>query len=174
LEVKKGIAKMISLILPDLVLFRESNGYFPDFLEEVYSYFKKDFIDTKPSFQGVRLGLKKHPILDGKEYTFWHIISEGQEESERKPCIDRMERIRWPKPMIENSLNKCIKLWKNKRGRDTRILIWYEDLDYIVILCERKGYILPWTAYLVKESNRKRRLNKEYESYIKAKTAQKL
>ena len=34
------------------------------------------------------------------------------------------------------------------------------------------GYILPWTAYLVKENNRKRKLRKEYDAYIKAKTAQ--
>ncbi|MNH30689.1 hypothetical protein D3C79_909980 [compost metagenome] len=44
-----------------------------------------------------RLGLKRHPVIQGKEATFWHMISEGNDEAERLPDLRRCERIRWPR-----------------------------------------------------------------------------
>jgi hypothetical protein len=34
-----------------------------------------------------------------------------------------------------------------------------------VVLADRGTFVLPWTAYLVTESHRKRKLQKEYEDY---------
>lgn len=161
----------ISFTLPNLVLLQDCSGDYSVFFQRVYSCFVQDFVASKPVFQGIRLGLKKHPLIDGKEYTFWHLISEGKDEQNRLPVIERMERIRWPRPLIENSFCVNLKVWKNQRGKDTRILIWYETEEYLIVLNERKGFILPWTAYLVKENHSKRKLMKEYEAYIKAKTA---
>jgi len=49
---------------------------------------------------GKRLGLKRHPMTQNKEATFWHMIQEGSVESERIPDIRRCERIRWPRPSV--------------------------------------------------------------------------
>ena len=63
--------------------------------------------------------------------------------------------------MIEHEAHPAVKLWKNKRGAETRIVIWLEADNYLVILSERKGYILPWTAYLVEQGHQKRKLQRE-------------
>jgi hypothetical protein len=72
------------------------------YLDALYAWFTQDFIDSKPVFQGRRLGLKRHPMSHGKEATFWHMIQEGKEEEQRTPDFRRCERIRWPKPIIEH------------------------------------------------------------------------
>jgi len=155
--------------LPPLVFF---SGNWERYLEVIYDYFKQDFIESKPRFKGRKLGLKKHPLEKGKEATFWHFISERRQEDERLPDLRRCERIRWPKPIIEHA-NKYapIKIWENKRGNETRILLWLEKQEYIVVLAERKGYLIPWTAYMVIEEHRKRKLQKEYETFINANAA---
>jgi hypothetical protein len=36
------------------------------------------------------------------------------------------------------------------------------------VLAERNGCLLPWTAYLITEEHRRRKLQKEYEAFKKA------
>jgi hypothetical protein len=151
--------------LPPLVLLNDYDGDWIAYLNALYAWFKKDFIDSKPIFQGKRLGLKHHPVTNGKEATFWHMIQEGKTEEDRIPDIRRCERIRWPKPIIENDANPAIKVWRNKRGREDRICLWFVQESYLVILTDRRNYILPWTAYLVEKPHRQRKLQKEYEEY---------
>lgn len=157
--------------LPQLVCLPEYGGDWERYLAALYIFFKKDFIDSTPMYKGKRLGLKKHPLKDGKEATFWHFIQEGSEEAERVPDMRRCERIRWPRPIIENAAEPIVKIWKNKRGSEYRILLWLEEQEYLVVLAERAGYLLPWTAYLVTDEHRKRKLRKEYKIYKSADAA---
>jgi hypothetical protein len=156
--------------LPPLTLFTEYNGDWEAYLNAIYAYFKKDFIDNKPMFQGRRLGLKRHPLTKGKEATFWHMISEGLVEEKRIPDLRRCERIRWPKPVIEHSEDSGIKYWVSVKRNENRIHIWLEAEDYIVVLADRKGYLLPWTAFLVTKNHTRAKLRKEYEAYWKGRT----
>ncbi len=153
--------------LPPLVLFENYNGDWKIYLEALYAYFKEDFVDNKPTFQGRRLGLKRHPLTDLKEITFWHMISEGKDEEERIPDLRRCERIRWPKPVIEHDNDPSIKVWRNTRKGKNRICIWLETENYLVILADRGNYILPWTAYLAEKPHQQRKLLQEYEAYQK-------
>ena len=157
--------------LPELVLLEEYSGEWSYYFEVLYSIFKDDFINNRPQFRGVHLGLKRYPLVNGKEATFWHIISEGEGEENRIPDLRRCERIRWPKPVVEHFESRYIKLWENERKGEKRICLWLEEEDYLVILSHRKGYYLLWTTYLVKEEHRKRKLNKEYTSWKEAETA---
>lgn len=158
--------------LPEIITLEELGGNFSSFLEAVYHIFKRDFVDSKPIFRGVRLGLKKYPLIDGKEYTFYHFTHEGEIEIDRIPDLRRMERISWPKPLIVDSEHPYLKVWRNQRKGKDRILIFHEDENYLVVLADRGEYILPWTTYVVENAHRKRNLLKEYESYIKANAAQ--
>lgn len=160
------------LTLPDLVLLENFGGNFTKYLFSVYEYFKHDFIDYHPIYRGIKLGLKKHPLIDGKPYTFYHMTHSGDIENERIPDLRRMERIRYPRPMIENSQNPYLKVWENIRDKKVRILIWHEKEEYLVVLEKRKDYILPWTAYLVTQNHRKTKLQSEYENYIKSRNRQ--
>lgn len=154
--------------LPSLVRLEENNGDWNQYLIVLYEIFKSDFINSKCNYRGIRIAIKRHPQIDGKETTFWHLISQGKDESERKPDIRRCERIRWPKPIIENVPTDDIKAWQNKHGRETRVCLWLEVAEYLVILAERNNYLLLWTAYPVTENHRKRKLQKEYEDYLKS------
>ncbi|MET0118965.1 MAG: hypothetical protein ABW090_16205 [Sedimenticola sp.] len=153
--------------LTPLVLFSDYGGHWDAYLDAVYTFFKTDFVDDKPFFQGRRLGLKRHPIARGKEATFWHMIQEGSIEEERTPDFRRCERIRWPRPIIENDAAPVVKVWRNKRGREERVCLWFEQDSYLVILADRGDYILPWTAYPVEQPHRKRKLQREYEEYCR-------
>lgn len=151
--------------LPELLLLADHGGDWERYEAALYEVFKRDFIDSKPIFRGTRLGLKKYPLSKGKEATFWHFISEGKTEEERIPDLRRCERIQWPKPIIENDGCGEVKIWKNHRGSEQRICIWLEPENYLVVLADRGKYILPWTAYLVEQPHRQRKLEKEYEEY---------
>ncbi len=155
--------------LPSLVYFTDYDGDWNRYLDALYAFFKQDFIDSKPLFQGRRLGLKRHPMTHGKEATFWHMISEGKNEDERLPDFRRCERIRWPKPVIEHSSDTGVKYWVSVKNKENRIHIWLEDEDYIVVLAERKGFLLPWTAFTVNREHTRRKLKKECEAYWRSK-----
>lgn len=99
--------------LPELIELTQFGGDFNRYLEAIYELFKRDFIDRKPVFRGMRLGLKKYPLSqDGKEATFWHMTSEGDDEDSRMPDLRRMERIQWPAPMINSSTHPYLKVWE--------------------------------------------------------------
>lgn len=161
------------LKLPELVCLNDYNGDWDKYLEIIYSFFKKDFIDSRPQFKGIKISLKKYPKLNGKEATFWHLISEGKIEQKKIPDMRRCERIKWPRPIIENYQDENIRYWENKRMNEERVCLCFGEWEYLVVLSKRKGYILIWTAYPVTYGHTKIKLKKEYEEYsLKANTAQ--
>ena len=136
--------------LPPLMEFNDYGGDWKVYLEAIYAAFRKDFVASKPSFRGRRLGLKRHPEYDGKEATFWHMISEGSVEEERTPDFRRCERIRWPRPLIEHETEPEVLVWTESRAsNDDRIHIYLPDERYLVVLADRGNYILPWTAFYI-------------------------
>lgn len=158
-----------SLIMPPLILLEDFDGDFSQYMEAVYAIFKRDFVDSKPNWEGKRFALKKYPMEFGKEHTFYHITHEGDEEENRKPDLRRMERIAFPRVMIDNVSHPILKVWQNIRGDKHNILILHEEEKYLIVLREHEDYVLLWTAYYIEYSNRMRRLVKEYEEFIKSK-----
>lgn len=156
--------------LPDLVLFSEYHGDWDVYVDALYQYFRTDFVESRPRYQGKKVVLPHQPRILEKEATFWHLISEGEVEEERIPDLRRCERIRWPKPIIENADKEaCIKVWENTRKKGKRVCLWFENAEYLVILAIRKGYFMLITAYLVEQPHRKRKLQNEYARYIAGK-----
>lgn len=159
------------LVFPELVFLHDYTGNVEVYFSEVYSIFENDFIKTQPLYEHKKVAVRKYPEVDGIHRTFYHITHQGEDENNREPDIRRMERIRFPKFVIENSLHKDILVWKNTRGKDERIVLFNEKENYIVILAQRNDFYLFITAYYVETEHRKRKLLKEYQEYIKAKTA---
>lgn len=157
--------------LPEIITMEECGGDWSTYIEAVYSIFQTDFVLNKPYFRGQRLRLKRHPMSQDKESTFWHITSEGANEAERIPDLRRCERIGWIKPIIENSRDASIKVWSSKRKGETRLSLWLECCEYLVILAQRKDYILPWTAYTVTHTHQKTKLQKRFREAKKTGTA---
>jgi hypothetical protein len=149
--------------LPDIITLEEFGGNWEKFFAAVYDYFHQDFVTSKPYFRGKRLGLKRHPEYMGKSATFWHMISEGSQESERTPDLRRCERIRWPKAIIEHDVDPMIKVWAEQRQGSNRIHLWFEMQGYLVVIDDRGDYMLPWTAFYVEREHQRKKYNKRYE-----------
>lgn len=151
--------------LPPLCKLNDHNGEWERYLAAVYRHFVRDFISSKPRYQDKRFAMKRHPSTDGKEATFWHIISEGKDEANRIPDMRRCERIRWPRPVIDAIESGRIKMWVAQKKGDTRPHIVTEDFSYLVVLADRGEYFLLWTAYPLQFPRDRERLRKEYERH---------
>lgn len=149
--------------LPPLITLSDHDGKFDPFLEAVYKAFCDDFVHSKPSYDGKPFGLKKHPIELNKEATFWHVVSQGSTEADRNICLQRCERIRWPRPIIEAAMSGKVRIWKNSRRSEDRIVLAVDDFSYVVVLAERAAFVLLWTAYIVEQDHSRRQ--KEYEAW---------
>lgn len=148
--------------LPALVEYDAAEEDWLVYTEKLYALFKRDFVDGRPTFRGRRLGLKKHPLLDGKEATFWHLITEGPEEAKRVPQADRCARVQWPRALIEAATTDKVLCWSYRKKSELRIGIALPDFSYKVVLSDRGDYLLPWTAFIIPES-RRARYRAEYE-----------
>jgi hypothetical protein len=164
------MSQIISLAFPDLIYLEDYKGDFKVFLSAVYSVFHNDFIRSQPSYDGLKVSVRRYPEMDGFHRTFYHITHEGEDEENRQPDIRRMERIRYPRFVIEQKPHPEILIWQNRRGKDERVLLFNERENYIVVLTKRKEFYLFITAYVVDTAHRKRSLLKEYEAYKKTKT----
>lgn len=157
--------------LPDLICLEDAGGDWTAYLELLYDAFLADFVRSKPRWPGRRVVLKRYPEYQGKGATFWHLISEGEAEEQRLPDMRRCERIRWPRPMMEAFPNRRpagadrIVWWKSQRGREERFVLALGDFSYVVVVAERSDCVLPWTAYLVVQEHRRRKLERECENY---------
>ena len=160
----------MDIYLPDLIELEDFGGDYSTYVEAIYKVFKKDFVDSKPQFRGERLGLKRHPEYQGKEYTFYHMTHRGKDEQNRTPDLRRCERIPWAKPTIEECDSWELKVWEEKRRGEERICIWLElddEPDYFIVLNSRKGYLLPWTAFVLEYEHEKRKKEKAYQRWLK-------
>lgn len=151
--------------LPKLEELSDYGGDWNVYLSAIYKIFCHDFVESKPVFRGKRLGLKRHPVIEGKEATFWHFISEGSVESERLPDMRRCERIRWPLPIINTGTAPELKVWAEPKGANRRIYLWLESEGYLVVLDDRREYILPWTAFYIEREHQRKKYTKRWEKH---------
>lgn len=169
--------------LPKLVLMSDFGNNWEEYYEYLYKSYLKDFKDekNKPFIFDKEIRTRKHPEIENKDQTFFHITSNKEysqtdDENDRLPDLRRCERIKWPRKIIENyNCNKecpgCkkIKLWKENYRNNERIYILFENFRYIVILEEREEYVLFITAFYIEHEHQLKKQLKKYEKYIKDK-----
>lgn len=73
--------------------------------DRIYAIFRHDFIDSHPSFDGLRVSVRRQKEeTDGKWAGFFHITSvEDYTTGERNVDLRRCERIRFPRKTIDNA-----------------------------------------------------------------------
>ena len=152
--------------LPELIGFQ---GDWKRYEDKIYARFYSDFIASTVWFRGLPVKVSRN-LIRGKERSFWHLIQEGRIEEERTPDIRRCERIAWIKAIIEHASDQCIKCWNNRRGNKTRLLLWHDGAEYLVVLEQRPNAWHLITAYCVTRQHRKKKLQREYEAFIKKPT----
>ena len=149
--------------LPNIITLDEFGGDWEKYINSVYQVFERDFVESKPLFRGREIRLKYSRSPFDKEPTFWHIIQSGDTEDERTPDFRRCERVPWIRAIIEHEQEPKIKVWPQERNNETRVALWFEEEEYIVILAKRGKFWVLWTAFLITSARQKRRFQKEYE-----------
>lgn len=167
--------------LPDIVECKDF-GKWNEYLEEIYEIFKKDFIYSRPIFEGKGVNFRRAP-MDGKyEHTFTHLTHKDEyhnytNPNDRIPDPRRAERIGWNKPIIENYLcdencNNCEKIlyFEKYYKKNVRAYFLFKNVKFLVIIEKREKYNLLITGYYVEYENAMNKLLREYEQYKKQKT----
>ena len=159
--------------LPPLLLLENYSGIWKSYIDAVYQCFCQDFVVTRPFFENLPISVRYHPSHEQKGATFWHLVSEGNEETERTPDLRRCERIRWPRPIIEKCEAMDVRVWETmrpwKNQKQRRINFSLENFSYIVVIAEtQRGFDLV-TAYYIEKTSRKEKLKREFETFLKQK-----
>lgn len=153
---------MTSTVFPELVELTQHAGDCERYLDTIYQIYLDEVVNGDLRFLGFPISCQYRPATHGKHFGFWHLISEGEKEDDREINFRRCERIRWIAHMLKNADSKYIKCWENKRKRGSRILLWYEKENYLLVLERRSKYLLLKTAY-VHHPNKTRKLKAEQE-----------
>lgn len=151
--------------LPPLIQLEDFGGDWSAYLNAVLGVFDRDFGGSRPDFRGKRMGLKRHPLVDGMPATFWHMISEGKGEDQRTPDMRRCERIGWPRAMLlaAEDENRVLVWEEPDPRRGLKYLLTLPDFSYLFVIDDRGDYVLPWTAYSVEHEHGRRKLRVRFE-----------
>ena len=135
--------------------------------DAAYDVFKADFLDSRPIFRNTEMGLKKLPIRNEREATFYHMTTEGNNEEHRVYDCDRTERLPWAKPLIEHEKSEQVRVWSEKKKGKTRIHLWLHKRDYLLVIQQMRKdggfYYLPWTAFAINYSHYRQKLESRWK-----------
>lgn len=156
---------------PELIPFTGDWACYEDL---IYEAFLDSFVYKNIRFRELPVKAQFRPETRGKGFSFWHVISEAPErgnrnEDERVPDFRRCERIRWIAWSIEQASNGApgFSWWENRRGSETRVVIWAEQWDFAVILAKRRDYYVLKTAYAELRSHRRMSFERERTAFWK-------
>ena len=146
--------------LPPLLCLNDFGGDWNVYVDEVYSIFRRDFIDDQPWHDGQLVKCRRDPIYDGKEAGFWHCTSEGDNEEERIPDLRRCERIAWVRAVIEHRSDPRVESWILEKKGDFRHYLWFEE-SYLIVLAARRKYFQFITAFCTSQARYRTTLRRE-------------
>jgi hypothetical protein len=156
--------------LPDLIHLPASGLLDEGYLKQVFERYRSDFVENRPNWPEKRFAIKRMPEREGWPATFWHLITEGENEENRQLVGDRCQKIAWPRAIIKKYLefpareNKYVNFWYNTRRTSSRLLISTMSFNYLVVIEVRDDYVLLWTAYPTL-AHTARKLKREYDAY---------
>jgi len=159
--------------LPGLITLKDYNGNFASYIDAVYRIFRCDFILNQPVFRGKPCCCDARPDSDGRECGFWHIVTSGDVESERRPDLRRCERVAWPRAIIEAAHMPLVRVWESERkrqgkGRQNRVNLAPSDFSYLVVLKSTKTTFVLITAFFLEHDHQRRKKQRECEDFESA------
>ena len=163
----------MSLTLPSLLLKSLFGGDETAFEAACLAIYNRDFRSapperlSQPRYVDSRLVTVRtayHEHRADREYTYWHLIT-GDEGNPGTPVLqpeeERIERMPYVRPFIEQSADAAFKVWLNVRGKNNHLCIWHDGLNVLVVLADYGNVWELKTLYRPKRS-RKEQLHREY------------
>ena len=141
-----------------------------DFIEKAYETFIHDFVEYPPTFLNKKVACLPYKTTDGKYFnTFWHVITEGDHRESDRFVQERIERIPWIRPIIDEQPDKDWYVWdKPLKRKNHRVHIYSTKRKYLVVLDLRgEDRVVFWTAFPIDPDNhhQEKKLLKEYSLY---------
>jgi hypothetical protein len=100
---------------------------------------------------GIEFGLVSAGLVDGKEGTFWHLVTRDGAQPVRVYDPRRCERIRWIRCLVDfaRANSSSVVVWSKRHRQEDRTMIALSDFSYVVVLIERRTRALLLTAFAV-------------------------
>jgi len=152
------------LHLPDAIRYDTFGKSLEDYLDHLYAIFRDDFYTNEVLFLGKKVLSHKDPIDAGRVFTFNHITRYDV----LKPRVDfnRSKKIPWLSPILNGCPDPDVKAWskKTKSGKRwvTRVKVWKENSQFLLILQPKGEVYFLITAYTIGGERNINRLNQEY------------
>ena len=158
--------------LEDLHTYQYFNNNFTEYENYLYSIFLKDLFNMKIFYKGKPVSLKRYPIYNNKEESFYHLTCKNYngDSSKRDPDFRRSERLHWIKPSIETEHSiickqNCFLVYEKETNNKIRTHLLNKEDRYLIILEERNDYYLLITAFYIEYDNALDKKVKDYENY---------
>jgi len=154
--------------------FCDFNGGIEEFRRHCFLFYEEAFVLDKPTWpvDDRKYGEKREPFRAGLPATYAHLTSSGKEEDSRTPDLERLERITWPRLILDEFAscyprpsNERIAWWVEKRRSEYRYHIALSDFTYLVVVAARTSEVLLWTAFPIEFNNQRRKREKKFSQY---------
>lgn len=135
-----------------------------DYIEQLWSKYLSDFIDTRRQWRGKPVWVDKEPLVDGRDWTFWHISSglDLKTKELKNPDLDRCARMCWVLPVLQaNPLD--VRAWIQAERGPNAVAVALPDFSYLVVLRELPNRVFLKSAYYVERESRRNQLPDEYD-----------
>ena len=149
---------------------KESQETETEYKDKIYPIYQDIFYVSGVTFMGKRVMPIKTPKHGKYEDSFYHLTTRKWERyssyEHREFDYARTGKLQWIKDLLENypcNDTCCSGIFVWKEGKRTHIFLQIES--YLVVLEDRKGYYTIVTAYVVFDSNERRKLIKRYNTY---------
>ena len=139
-----------------------------DYLSALNLQYQKDFHEEKIIYEDEPICIKRHPLINGYEATLWHLVTDNRHLSSDPVSDPRCEKLSWIKAILtqyDNEHPQDILYWENMRKGEKRLLHYLVPERYLVVLTQRNGYKLFWTAYPVFYKHEHKTLMEEHSLY---------
>ncbi|MCB5195705.1 hypothetical protein [Deefgea salmonis] len=139
--------------------------------EFLYQLFHRDFVACRTMLnRTIYIDPQSQRQDEGKENTFWHLITRDHERQvrvdgryqtvkERLTDYRRAERIEWVKQIIANHTDPAVRIFyhqETNQKRNIRLYLWAYENDFVVILQKlgRSSSFLVTSFYVDHHSKR--------------------
>ena len=124
---------------------------------------------TLPPVQGtpVKVRREPHPANSKREFTYWHMVTDGPDEEHRTPDLSRLVRIPWARPLLDHHTHASVKRWWNTRAGRRHFCLWHPPMNYVLVIKERYEGLFLVTTYCP-EPHRKLQFHSDWAEAKKA------